>query len=80
MVRIKVIAILSGQREYQLVGYGLVTGLNGTGDKSQMSLDMVRGMLRNMGMEIDVEQIISEEESFGDGSLMRNNAPCRAES
>ncbi|MBF0548137.1 MAG: flagellar basal body P-ring protein FlgI [Candidatus Riflebacteria bacterium] len=60
MVRIKDIASLSGQREYQLVGYGLVTGLNGTGDKSQMSLDMVRGMLRNMGMEIDKTSIQSK--------------------
>ncbi|MBF0410092.1 MAG: flagellar basal body P-ring protein FlgI [Candidatus Riflebacteria bacterium] len=57
MIRIKDIASLSGQREYQLIGYGLVTGLDGTGDKAKMSLDMVRGMLRNMGMEIDASSI-----------------------
>ncbi|MFZ2957404.1 MAG: flagellar basal body P-ring protein FlgI [Candidatus Ozemobacteraceae bacterium] len=52
-VRIKDIARMSGMREYQLIGYGLVTGLDGTGDKTPMSIEMVRGMLQNMGMEID---------------------------
>ena len=32
-VRIKDIADLEGVRDNQLVGYGLVVGLNGTGDK-----------------------------------------------
>ena len=31
-VRIKDIALLRGQRDYQLIGYGLVVGLQGTGD------------------------------------------------
>ncbi len=57
MVRIKDIARFSGDREYQLIGYGLVTGLDGTGDKSQMSIEMIRGMLQNMGMELSAKQI-----------------------
>jgi flagellar P-ring protein FlgI len=32
-VRIKDIADVQGVRENQLIGYGLVVGLNGTGDK-----------------------------------------------
>ncbi|GAB4276103.1 MAG: flagellar basal body P-ring protein FlgI [Candidatus Rifleibacteriota bacterium] len=56
-VRIKDIARFSGDREYQLIGYGLVTGLDGTGDKSPMSIEMIRGMLQNMGMELTANQI-----------------------
>lgn len=56
-VRVKDIARLSGDREYQLIGYGLVTGLDGTGDKSAMSIEMTRGMLQNMGMELSANQI-----------------------
>jgi flagellar P-ring protein precursor FlgI len=32
-IRVKDIADIEGVRENQLVGYGLVVGLNGTGDK-----------------------------------------------
>ena len=32
--RIKDIASIEGVRENQLIGYGIVVGLNGTGDKS----------------------------------------------
>ena len=59
-VRIKDISRMSGNREYQVIGYGLVTGLNGTGDKSAMSIEMMRGMLQNMGMEINTQQIVSK--------------------
>jgi len=34
-----------------------VTGLDGTGDKSEMSIEMTRGMLQNMGMELTARQI-----------------------
>ena len=59
-VRIKDISRLSGNREYQVIGYGLVTGLDGTGDKSQMSIEMIRGMLQNMGMELNSQQILTK--------------------
>ncbi|MBI3037832.1 flagellar basal body P-ring protein FlgI [bacterium] len=51
-VRVKDIARVAANRQYQIIGYGLVTGLDGTGDKSQISLEMARGMLQNMGMEV----------------------------
>lgn len=59
-VRIKDISKISGDREYQVIGYGLVTGLNGTGDKSEMSIEMIRGMLQNMGMEVNTNQIVTK--------------------
>ncbi len=59
-VRIKDISRMSGNREYQVIGYGLVTGLDGTGDKSAMSIEMIRGMLQNMGMEINAQQILTK--------------------
>jgi len=59
-VRLKDIARVAGSREYQILGYGLVTGLDGTGDKTPMSLEMVRGMLKNMGMELDKNAVQSK--------------------
>lgn len=59
-VRIKDISKMSGNREYQVIGYGLVTGLDGTGDKSAMSIEMIRGMLQNMGMELNSQQILTK--------------------
>ncbi len=59
-VRLKDISRLSGNREYQVLGYGLVTGLDGTGDKSEMSIEMTRGMLQKMGMELTKAQIQSK--------------------
>ncbi len=59
-VRIKDISRISGTREYQILGYGLVTGLNGTGDKSPMSIEMVRGMLQNMGMDLPKADVQSK--------------------
>ncbi|MDD3707838.1 MAG: flagellar basal body P-ring protein FlgI, partial [Aminobacterium sp.] len=41
-VRIKDLADIQGIRSNQLVGVGLVMGLQGTGDKAKMSLQMVR--------------------------------------
>jgi flagellar P-ring protein precursor FlgI len=51
-VRIKDIASFEGVRENQLVGYGLVVGLNGTGDKlnnSPFTRESIRGMLERLG-------------------------------
>lgn len=56
-VRIKDIAHINSAREYQILGYGLVTGLDGTGDKTAMSTEMMKGMLQNMGMQIDASAI-----------------------
>jgi len=52
-VRIKDIADLEGIRSNQLVGYGLVVGLNGTGDKLDSSVftrQSLIGMLERLGV------------------------------
>jgi flagellar P-ring protein precursor FlgI len=52
-VRIKDIADVEGIRENQLVGYGLVVGLNGTGDKLNNSVftrESLIGMLERLGV------------------------------
>ncbi|RMH55209.1 MAG: flagellar basal body P-ring protein FlgI [Candidatus Hydrogenedentota bacterium] len=53
-VRIKDIARLEGVRDNQLVGYGLVIGLAGTGDsrKSQFTILTVVSMLEKLGVEV----------------------------
>jgi flagellar P-ring protein precursor FlgI len=51
-VRIKDIATVDGVRENQLVGYGLVVGLNGTGDSlrnSPFTESSIEGMLERLG-------------------------------
>ncbi len=52
-VRIKDIADVEGIRENQLVGYGLVVGLNGTGDKLDSAVftrESLVGMLERLGV------------------------------
>ena len=53
MSRIKDIADFEGVRENQLVGYGLVVGLNGTGDRlnnSPFTRQSLIGMLERLGV------------------------------
>ncbi len=54
-VRIKDVASFSGVRDNQLVGYGLVVGLSGTGDKKDSTFTMrsMVNMLENMGVAVD---------------------------
>jgi flagellar P-ring protein precursor FlgI len=52
-VRIKDIADVEGVRENQLIGYGLVVGLNGTGDKLDSAVftrESLIGMLERLGV------------------------------
>ncbi|WP_370203636.1 flagellar basal body P-ring protein FlgI, partial [Salipiger bermudensis] len=52
-VRIKDIATFEGVRENQLVGYGLVVGLNGTGDSlrnSPFTEKSIEAMLERLGV------------------------------
>ncbi len=59
-VRIKDIATFSGMRDNQLVGYGLVVGLNGTGDKrnsSPFTVNSLKNMLERMGVSVDANTI-----------------------
>jgi flagellar P-ring protein precursor FlgI len=54
-VRIKDLASIEGVRENQLLGYGLVVGLNGTGDRQQtvFSIQSLSNVLRRMGVNVD---------------------------
>lgn len=52
-VRIKDISDLEGVRENQLVGHGLVVGMNGTGDKLDNDVftrESLVGMLERLGV------------------------------
>ena len=52
-VRIKDIADVEGVRQNQLIGYGLVVGLNGTGDKLNNNVftrELLVGMLERLGV------------------------------
>ena len=50
--RIKDITSVAGVRSNQLVGYGLVVGLEGTGDKTAFTSQTFRNMLNNFGVVI----------------------------
>jgi flagellar P-ring protein FlgI len=57
--RIKDIASIEGIRDNQLVGFGLVVGLNGTGDRSQAVFPtlMLANMLQRSGVTISPDQM-----------------------
>ncbi len=61
-VRIKDIAYIQGVRENQLVGIGLVTGLNGKGDSSRSPLlgKTMSNLLGTFDIQIDPEDIRSK--------------------
>ena len=50
--RIKDIASFEGVRENQITGYGLVVGLDGTGDKGNATLQSMANMLQRMGVTV----------------------------
>src|SRR5271166_4266623 len=53
--RIKDIAVVRGARDSQLVGYGLVVGLQGSGDtfrNTPFTQQAVQGMLQNLGLDV----------------------------
>jgi len=58
-VRIKDIARLRGVRDNQLVGYGLVVGLQGTGDsnRSMFTILSVLSMLKKLGINLDLSTL-----------------------
>ena len=59
LTRIKDIAEVQGVRENQLIGYGLVVGLNGTGDKNgtEFTRESLAGVLAGMGIGVDSARI-----------------------
>jgi flagellar P-ring protein FlgI len=58
-VRLKDLATIEGVRSNQLVGYGLVVGLNGTGDRQQtvFSAQSLTNLLLRMGVSVPPAQI-----------------------
>ena len=58
-VRIKDIVDIEGVRVNQLIGYGLVVGLDDTGDgkKSQFTVQSMVSMLEKMGVSVDADDI-----------------------
>lgn len=58
-VRIKDLADIKGVRNNQLVGYGLVVGLDGTGDgkKSKFTIQSLASMLEKMGVTVNPNDI-----------------------
>ena len=57
--RLQDIVDVMGARGNQLVGYGIVVGLAGTGDgtKAEFTLQSVSAMLRRLGVRVDPAQI-----------------------
>lgn len=52
-VRVKDITTVAGEHANQLVGYGLVAGLNGTGGKSESTKRLAILMLQELGLRAD---------------------------
>lgn len=57
--RIKELAQLEGVRSNQLVGYGLVVGLNGTGDSNstQFTTQSLANMMERLGVTVDPDKV-----------------------
>jgi len=59
MVKIRDITSVEGIRENQLIGYGLVVGLNGTGDKSgtDFTIQSLVNMMERMGITVNKNDV-----------------------
>jgi flagellar P-ring protein precursor FlgI len=59
--RIKDIAMISGVRDNQLVGYGLVAGINGDGDKNPIyTLQAIANLLQRQGINVPAVTLASK--------------------
>ncbi|HSC72084.1 MAG TPA: flagellar basal body P-ring protein FlgI, partial [Candidatus Methylomirabilis sp.] len=58
-VRVKDLARIQGVRENELFGYGLVIGLNGTGDKggTLFTAQSITSMLQRMGIQVPRDRV-----------------------
>ncbi len=61
-VRIKDISRVAGVRDNSLIGYGIVTGLSGTGDstRSKATVQSVNNLLERFGVHVSDKQIHSQ--------------------
>ena len=57
---IKDISNVIGIRDNQLIGYGLIVGLAGTGDKSKFTMQSLQNLLRNSYIKIPAGSINSK--------------------
>jgi len=57
--RIKDLVHIQGVRENQLIGYGLIVGLKGTGDKGggKFTINSLANMLRKLGVSVDPAEL-----------------------
>jgi flagellar P-ring protein precursor FlgI len=57
--RVKDIATISGVTEHKLMGYGLVVGLNGSGDSSRsiFTARSLANMLERFGVQVDADEL-----------------------
>ncbi len=59
--RVKDIAMISGARDNQLVGYGLVVGINGEGDKNPIyTLQAIANLLQRQGVNVPAAALSSK--------------------
>ena len=56
-VRIKDIAAIEGVRDNQLLGYGLVVGLDDSGDKTDFTKQSMVSFLSRMGLRVDANDV-----------------------
>ncbi|WP_022851131.1 flagellar basal body P-ring protein FlgI [Limisalsivibrio acetivorans] len=58
-VKIRDLTSVEGIRDNQILGYGLIVGLNGTGDKTgtQFTIQSMVNMLERMGITVDKDQV-----------------------
>jgi flagellar P-ring protein precursor FlgI len=78
-VRVKDLTRLSSARENALVGYGIVTGLAGTGDTARSfgTLQSISNVLRRFGIDVAPEQLRSRNVA---GVMVTTNMPAFARS
>jgi flagellar P-ring protein precursor FlgI len=73
--RLKDIASLKGVRSNQLIGYGLVVGLQGSGDKSYKSpftIQTLLSMLERLGTTVDVQKLVDPRLGISDVRQLRD--------
>lgn len=59
--RIKDLTSIAGVRSNHLIGYGLVVGLNGTGDQVKFTEQTFRNMLRELGVNVPLSVKVSSK-------------------
>ncbi|HEB71388.1 MAG TPA: flagellar basal body P-ring protein FlgI [Nitrospirae bacterium] len=73
--RLKDISSIEGVRANQLIGYGLVVGLRGSGDKSYKSpftIQTLLSMLERLGTTVDVQQLVNPRIGISDVRWLRD--------